>query len=359
MLWRVWAFVASAPLGWLGVLTWPRPIDVTMLAAGIIAAGALGVGLASLAGRLGDHSPDRAAHVARGASAGLVAAPLAVAAAVKLGPPAWVWLAVAVALLIASLWQASRTQGPGPRPAASALGAALALLAGAAVAVLIAIVHGLLPTAPTDDASIRDASWDIDSRVPLQALPACEPRVADHGVLTERGAAPRLAPDGETLWFEARSEDGRFQVYRKRPGEPPDCWTCDEPGNNRRPAPHPFGSSVLFDSDRFATWSRPNDTEVMVSRVRGDDKRRHPARRLTRRPGPDDHAFYDPSGTGFVWSSGESGRYEVLRAAVQSGHGGLVLSPPVRLASAGVSWLVPLAWARDARTFVVARGHPL
>jgi hypothetical protein len=116
---------------------------------------------------------------------------------------------------------------------------------------------------------------------------------------------------------------------------------------------------VLFDSDRFATGSHPNNTEIMVSRVRGDDRRRHPARRLTHRPGPDDHALYDPSGTGFVWSSGADGRFDVLRAAVQSGHGGLVLSPPIRLARARVSWIVPLAWARDARTLVVARGQPL
>ncbi len=359
MLWRVWAFVASTPLGWLGVQASSLPAGPVTLAVGLATAGLLGVALASLAARLGDHSPDRTAHVARGVSAGLVALPIAVGATLMLGPPASVWLAIASGLLLLALWQASRTQGPGPQPLAIGLAAGGAVLAGIAVGVAVAIGYGLLPGPPSEDAGARDASLDIDSRVPLHPLPGCEPRVADLQVLAERGAAPRLGPDGETVWFEARAEDGRFQVYRMRSGEAPDCWTCEEPGNNRRPSPHPWASSVLFDSDRFASWSRPNDTEVMVSRVRADDRRRHPARRLTHRPGPDDHASYDPSGSGFVWSSGTSGRFEVLRAAVQSGHGGLVLSPPIRLARAGVSWVVPLAWARDARTLLVARGQPL
>jgi hypothetical protein len=359
VLWRVWAFVASAPLGWLGVQAGSNPADLVTLAVGIGAAGLLGVALASLAARLGDHSPDRAAHVARGVSAGLAAIPIGAAAALELGPPASVWLLLAVSLLLATLWRASRTHGPGPHPFGIALAAGLAMLVGTIAVVVVPIAYGLFSAAPTDDESARDASLDIDSRVPLQPQPGCAPRAEGFEVLADRGAAPRLGRDGETVWFEARSEDGRFQVYRLRPGEPPDCWTCDEPGNNRRPAPHPFASSVLFDSDRFATGSHPNDTEVMVSRVGRDDRRRHPARRLTHRPGPDDHAFYDPSGTGFVWSSGGGGRFDVLRAAVQSGHGGLVLSPPIRLARARVSWIVPLAWGRDARTLVVARGQPL
>jgi hypothetical protein len=330
-----------------------------MLAVGMATAGLLGVALASLAARLGDHSPDRPAHVARGVSAGLAAIPIGVAAALRLGPPAVVWLVLAASLLVAALWRASRTHGPGPRPLGIAVAAALALFLGALAVALVPIGYGLLSAPPTDDGAARDASLDIDSRIALQPLPGCEHRVEDFQVLAERGAAPRLGRDGETVWFEATAEDGRIQIYRLRPGESPDCWTCDEPGNNRRPAPHPFASSVVFDSDRFATASEPNNTEVMVSRVRSDDRRRHPARRLTHRPGPDDHAFYDPSGAGFVWSSGGEGRFDVLRAAVQSGHGGLVLSPPIQLARARVSWIVPLAWANDARTLVVARGHPL
>jgi hypothetical protein len=212
---------------------------------------------------------------------------------------------------------------------------------------------------PPADANLRAAIFDIDSRVALRPRPSCAPRVGALSVVAERGGAPRLGADGESIWFEARGDDGRFQVHRARTGEAPRCWTCREPGNNRRPAPHPAGGSVLFDSDRFASWRRPSDTEVMLVSARGKEGPRHPARRLTHRPGPDDHAFYDPSGAGFVWSSGESGRFEVLRASVQSGHGGLLLSTPFALARARVSWIVPLGWAPDARTLVVARGQPL
>jgi hypothetical protein len=115
---------------------------------------------------------------------------------------------------------------------------------------------------------------------------------------------------------------------------------------------------VLFDSDRFASWRAPNDTELMLVSGRGEERPRHPSRRLSHRAGPDDHASYDPGGSGLVWSSGASGHFEVLRASVQSGHGGLLLSPPLVLARARVAWITPLGWAPDARTLLVARGQP-
>jgi hypothetical protein len=359
MLWRLWAFLASAPLGVLAALALPRAPGETGLAAAAAAGGGLGAALASLAARFGDDAPDRPAHVARGASAGLVALPALAAVVTRLGPPAWLWLALALAVLGLALWRASRAQTPGPAAPGIALATLAALAAGTFGVAAISLGYGLLPAAEApSDANLRAASWDIDSRVALRARTHCAPRVASLTRLSDRGAAPRLGSDGASVWFEARAEDGRFQIHRVRAGGPVHCWTCGEPGNNRRPAPHPRGESVLFDSDRFASWRAPNDSEVMLVSGRGEERPRHPSRRLTYRAGPDDHAFYDPSGSGLVWSSGASGHFEVLRASVQSGHGGFVLSTPLVLARARVAWIAPLGWAPDARTLVVARGQP-
>jgi hypothetical protein len=359
MTWRLWAFLASAPLGVLAALALLPTLGPAGLAAAAAAGGVAGAALASLAARFGDDAPDRAAHVARGASAGLLALPALAALATRLGPPAWAWLAFALLTFVFALWRASRVQGPAPGAPGIALAALGAVAAGALGAVGFACAWGLVPAAaPPAGASLRAAVFDIDSKVALRPRARCAPRAATVDVVSERGAAPRLDSEGG-VWFEARAEDGRFQVHRVRAGEPIRCWTCREPGNNRRPAPHPRGASVLFDSDRFASWRHPSDTEVMVVSGRGEEGPRHPSRRLTNRAGPDDHAFYDPSGTGLVWSSGESGRFEALRAPVRSGHGGLLLGEPLPLARARLSWLVPLAWAPDARTLVVARGQPL
>jgi hypothetical protein len=360
MMFRIWAMLASTPLGPLLALTLPSPPgDLACL--GLVAgAGALGATLASLAARLGDDAPDRTAHVARGACAGLVALPACAAVALRLGPPAWLWLALSVATLVLALWRASRTSAPAPGAAgwiASALGTPLL---AALVVVAVAAVHGsLAPAAPEPDAMLRAASFDIDSRVPLRAPRRCSPRAAALVTLTERGAAPRLARDGATVWFEARADDGRFQVYRLAPGGAPVCWTCGEPGNNRRPAPHPTGSGVLFDTDRFASWRSPAETELMLARSGDGDAPRHPARRVTWSPGPDDHALYDPSGTGLVWSHGGEGRFAVLRASLMSGHGGLLLSRPLTLFAGGSAWVAPIAWSPDARTLVAGFGQPL
>jgi hypothetical protein len=177
--------------------------------------------------------------------------------------------------------------------------------------------------------------------------------------LTERGAAPRLAADGATLWFEAREPDGRIQLQRLAPDGRVVCWTCAEAGNNRRPAPHPSGNAVLFDTDRFASWRSPADTDVMLASGRGEDGPRHPARRITYSPGPDDHALYDPSGAGLLWTHGGEGRFEVRRASILSGHGGLLLSEPLALFRGRSAWTVPLAWAPDGRTLVAGFGQPL
>jgi hypothetical protein len=360
MLVRLWAFAASTPLGALAALAWPHDLTLLGYCASISAAGAVGATFAALAARQGDEAPDRAAHVARGASVGLAALPAVAAAALRLGPPAWVWLAFACAALVLALWRASRASTPAPGPAGLIASAALVLLLSAAAVVCIAIVNGQLSApSPEPDRTLRAAALDIDSRVALQAPSRCGPRVADFVALTAQGAAPRLGADGETLWFEARADDGRFQIHRRQRSGAVVCWTCAEAGNNRRPAPHPRGSAVLFDTDRFASWQRPGDTEVMLASGRGDDGPRHPARRLTLSLGPDDHALYDPSGGGLLWSRGGSGRFEVQRASILSGHGGLLLSEPITLFRGRASWVIPLAWSPDGRTLAAGFGHPL
>jgi len=177
-------------------------------------------------------------------------------------------------------------------------------------------------------------------------------------VLLERGAHPRFGPAGRLLWFDARGPDGRRQVHRlDRASGEVECWTCDEPGNNRRPSPSSSGHGVVFDTDRHAGSRHPTNTEVHLISA-GSQKRRF-SRRLTHGPGPDDHALFDPGGGLLVWSRGHEGRYEVATAAIQSGHGGIVLGPPRVVAAGGARWIAPLAWSPDAHALAVARGHPL
>jgi hypothetical protein len=359
-MFRLWAFVASVPLGLLAALALPRPPGDLACLAFALGGGALGVAAASLAERFCGDAPDRAAHVAHGASAGLVALPALAAVMLRIGPPAWCWLALAAAALAFGLWRASRASEPAPSLGVR-IASALALpILGSLAAVALAVVHGwLAPASPAPDAALRAAALDVDSRVPVRAPRSCAARPARVVVLSERGAAPRLDADGATVWFEARAEDGRFQIHRREEGAEPVCWTCREPGNNRRPAPHPIGASVLFDTDRFASWRDPAETEVMVVSGRGESGPRHPSRRVTTSAGPDDHALYDPSGAGLVWSHAEGGRFEVMRASILSGHGGLLLASPLTLFRGRSRWTAPLAWSPDARALVAGFGQPL
>ncbi len=359
MILRLWAFVATAPLGALAALAWPGELGALACAALVVAAGALGAMLAALVARSADDTLDRAAHVMRGASMGLAALPACVAAALRLGPPAWVWLALSGLALSLALWRAGRAATAAPGPGGQLASALLALVASAVVVIAISVGHGWLsPASPEPDSTLRAAAFDLDSRVPLRAPTGCAPRAARISPLTERGAAPRLGSDGATVWFEAREADGRFQVQRRAPDGTVACWSCAEPGNNRRPAPHPMTANVLFDTDRFASWRSPADTDVMLANGRGDAPR-HPARRITYSPGPDDHALYDPSGAGLFWAHGGEGRFEVRRASILSGHGGLLLSEPITLFRGRSAWTVPLAWSPDGRTLVAGFGQPL
>lgn len=200
--------------------------------------------------------------------------------------------------------------------------------------------------------TLRDAVLDLDSRVALRERIACEPRVAASEAIAA-GIAPRLDAEARFVWFEGAGPDGRRQVqrfaWRTREVE---CLTCSEPGNNRRPAPHPTARAVLFDTDRFASALRPFDRELMVLTTNPTQPPR-PSRRLTWDAARDTHALYDPSGLGLAWSRWAlAGRTQ--RALIRFGHGSISLGSPATLARGGFGSARPLAWSPDARSFVVA-----
>ena len=234
---RLWAFMATVPLGMLAVLTWPGELGGLACVGLVVATGAAGAALAALAARLGDDAPDRAAHVARGASVGLAALPAAFAAAVRLGPSS---LGVARArergaAARALARQPRRHARAGSRRAARERAPRAGVPRPCSSSPSPSRTAGSRRASPEPDRTLRAAAFDLDSRVPLRAPSRCAPRVARTRALTERGAAPRLASDGATVWFEAREADGRLQLQRLSPGGAVACWTCAEPGNNRSP----------------------------------------------------------------------------------------------------------------------------
>jgi hypothetical protein len=135
------------------------------------------------------------------------------------------------------------------------------------------------------------------------------------------------------------------------------CFTCGEPGENRRPDPNPTGTSVVFDSDRHRGPRAPANTELHLLDARGEPGSRA-SRQVSFSPGRDDHALFAPDGRSLLWSRGAGGRYDVVSAGFLTGHGGLLLAPPRVVAAGGARWAAPLAWSADARALVVGRGRP-
>ncbi len=358
-MWRLGCLLAGLPLGALAAFAfrpepWPLALEVGALAGAVVLLGA-----ASLAERLYRGEPERGRHLAAAASVGWLALPALGASWLGLLPGPRVWLVGIGVLLVLALWRGAQRQGPVSLPASAVAAPGLALLAGSLVA---AVLGGALAAlgAPGPEASERSANyvWDLDARIATEPPPRCAPRAAGHSVLLERGAHPRLAAGGRLLWFEAAGPDGRRQVHRlERSSGEVTCWTCHEAGNNRRPAPSLSGFGLVFDTDRHATGRDPTNTEIHLASTTGDASL-GVSRRLTFARGPDDHAIMDPGGRLLVWSRGHEGRYAVVSAVVQSGHGGLLLGQPRVLAAGGASWVAPLGWSPDAHALVVARGHP-
>jgi hypothetical protein len=76
---------------------------------------------------------------------------------------------------------------------------------------------------------------DVDASVPLGPGPGCAPEGASVETLGA-GARPAVSDGGSVVWYDAAGEDGRRQIQRldRRSGVS-QCWTCAEPGSNRRP----------------------------------------------------------------------------------------------------------------------------
>lgn len=363
MIWRACSFLAGLPLGalagWVAcglVGASPRPA-LLVLGAGL-GAGAL-VLVASLVARARDDDPARGIHLARAASSGWIAAPALAAAAWRLAPhPAWL-LAGVVAALSCALWRGARARGPAGGPPALVGAAALSLLGGSlAVAVLAIVLATARGRPPSIAQEIADAVYDVDAGVVTQPLPHCRAEPAAVELLLDRGARPRASRDGARVWFDA-SVDGARQIHLLDVATGAvTCWTCGEPGDNLRAAPADNDSAIVFETTRHAHALDPTNSEIMLASVRGSGGPRHPSRRLTFDPGPDDHALFAPGSNRVVWSKLIGGHYAVVSSSLRGGHGALDLGPPVELAAGGAAWVAPVAWAPTARSLVVVRGNP-
>ncbi|MEE9607336.1 MAG: hypothetical protein V3U03_06310 [Myxococcota bacterium] len=356
MIARAWSLVAGFPIGALAAWALVGPGGAALALGGLGGGVALAAGVALLA-RAGGGGRARAAQLAAAASAGLVALPALAASALQLAPgPGWL-LGASLGWLVLALWRAARPRGPAGGARRQLWAAGLALFGGAALVLLAAAaaVRGVADP-PFGEARAR-AVFDRDASVATRPLPRCGPGPARVEVLLARGARPRLGPGSRSVWFDAEAGDGRRQVHRlERESGRVDCWTCGEPGNNLRPAPGERGGSVVFETDRHATPWDPTNTEIHLIGVRGD--RPLASRRLTRWPGPDEHALLAPSPRNLVWSRRQGGGYAVVSAALRVAHGGLRLGRPGVLAAGGAQWTAPLDWSPDARSLVVARGNP-
>jgi hypothetical protein len=312
-----------------------------------------------IAGRFASSAPERGAHLARGASLGLAAVPAAAAAWLGLQPGAVIALGALLLLLALRLVLAARASGPGGgalRQAASALAAlAFGAVASLAAAGVLAAFGG--PRPPAEVPETRSSYvYDVDASVALGPDPHCAASVAATKDLGP-GANPVLAADGSALWFDAPGPDGRRQIHRIQlaSGERT-CWTCEEPGSNRRPHLAPNGAAILYETDRHAGAFAPVNWDLYLTSARGSVSTG--PRRLSYDPAPDAFGSFDPGGRLVVWSSGAAGRYAIATAPLRSGHGGLLLGAPAALVPGGAAWIAPLAWSPDARTLVALRGDP-
>ena len=284
LIWRGWSFLAGLPVGVLAALASGAVRTPAALFGAALAGGGLLLAVVWWIGRVFDDDPARGAHLACAASGGLVALPALVSGPLQLRPGPLGWLVALLVLLSLLFFRAARVHAP-----SGGLGRQLCVaggwLIGGALAVLGA--GGLGAAAGGSGPVARDGRaesvYDADARVVTQPLPICADAPPPVRVLLERGARPRLDPEGEGLWFDARSGGGARQVHRLdlATGDV-SCLTCDEPGNNVRPYPGRLG--VVFETDRHADWLDPGNTEVHFLRRRGA-RAPGPSRRLTRSPG--------------------------------------------------------------------------
>jgi hypothetical protein len=365
MLWRLWCFVAGLPLGALTSLTVRRvagrdgapslhELEVSALLGGLVL-----LTVASLVARYRDDDHDRGLHLSVSAGTAFAAAPALLSGLAGLPPAPLFSLCVVIILLGVSLLRGAWQRGPaGGLWRAVVVGIVSAALATIALVSFDILRAGFGVGAPEPAPAVRTALFDFDARVPTLALPRCGARPAAIQVLADRGAHPRFSPDGLYVWFDAATETGRRQVHRLvLANGSVQCWTCGEDGNNMRPAPSPSGTGIVFDTDRWASWVTPFNTELHIVGAGAEGGRG--SRRLTVSPGADDHAVFGPGSSILAWSQGGGGRYAVVSGVIRSGHGGLSLGALRVLYDGGSSWTAPLVWSPDARSLVVVRGNPL
>lgn len=358
MLWRLWSFASGLPLGAFVALAWAP--DAASAAArapwGALAGGLLLASATHGLARWRDDEVERGRHLAAAASAGWLALPFGLAWWAGFAPGRVGWLAGCVGVLGLALWRRARALGPAGGAPRQALRVAGFVLGGALAAIGLGTAAAALGGSGVTPPSPRFAAqlYDLDATVATRPLPSCAPEPAAARILLETGAHPVLSPDGGVVWLDAPVA-GRRQIHRlERASGALACWTCQEPGNNVRPAVAEPGRALVFDSDRAATWLRPDDTELFLAST----ARPLPARRLTFRPGPDERALLGPGARVLVWSRRDGGRYQVAAAALRSGHGGWLLGAARVLARGGAEWVAPIAWAPDTRTLLLARGNP-
>lgn len=352
MLWRGWSLLAGLPVGALAASAVGAGLALHGLAA--LAGGLLMLAAVALLRRLRDDDPARGSLLARAASSGLAALPALGASALAAGPGPGALLALQLALTGGLLWRASRSHG-GPCHAPAQIAAAVGwLAAGFGVALLAAVASGLASgSGPLLSAEREALVYDLDARVATLPLPAC-PGPALWHIRLERGARPRLGPREAWLWYDAEVGGARQVHALELETGRSACRTCGEPGDNLRPDPGPAG--VVFESLRHAGWWQPANSELYFAR--GDAGASEPSRRLTRDPGPDDHALLAPGSAQVVWSRRRGDGYQIVSAPLASAHGALILSGESVWLRGGGDWIAPVAWSRDARALVVERGNP-
>lgn len=224
--------------------------------------------------------------------------------------------------------------------------------AGVALAVGLAAFHAQASgSGASVPAAYRTLAYDLDAEVALDPQLECGAELREGPVLASPGAHPRFGAPEDRLWFDAPGIEGRRQLHFIDPGGAElRCWTCGEAGNNVRPVPNPEGQGVLFESDRDGGLS------IQAAETRERSRGRLPSRRIIPVAAPGAFPIFEAGGRGMVWSTGAGGRFSLLAAALVTGHGGLILGAKRPLVAGGAAWIAPLAWSRDARSLVYARG---
>jgi hypothetical protein len=361
LLWRLWSFVCGLPLGVVAALAALRAPSPLHLATAALAGGAVLAAATSLLAR-GDDEPDRGRHLAAAASAGWFAPAAGVAVFFDWAPGRWPWAVVCVLVLGVALFAGRRAPGPAGGPLAwLARGVAAALLGAGAVVALAAAVAALQASPPEPSARFASMLFSVDAGVVTRPLPVCDPTPRRVDASLPAGAHPALAPDARLVFFDAPvvADGGRRQIHRLDRGSGElRCITCGEPGNNQRASVNAAGVAMVFETDRHATWLHPDDTEIYLAGIATHAARPDAGRRLTFAPGPDEHPVFGPGPQMLTWSRRADGGYEVVAAAIRSGHGGILLGAVGTLAEGGAQWIAPIAWGADGRSLVLVRGNP-